>query len=116
MTDIHRSVSSKRWADVVVHRGVARWVEVADDTAGDLRAQTGQVLAQVDATLAVLGSDRSRLLEVLVFLADRSDAATFDEVWDAWVPEGHPPVRALLQAGLGAGCRVELVVTAAAGD
>jgi enamine deaminase RidA (YjgF/YER057c/UK114 family) len=32
------------------------------------------------------------------------------------VPAGHPPVRAMVQVGLGTGCKVELVVTAAVDD
>lgn len=113
MGEIRRYGTSRRWADVVVHRGVARWVEVADDTSCDVRGQMTQVFAQVDATLTAIGSDRTRLLEVLVFLADARDALTLNELWDAWVPAGHPPVRAMVQAGLSPGLRVELVVTAA---
>ena len=116
MSEIKRYGHSSRWADVVVHRGVAHWVEVAEDASLDARGQTAQVLAQVDATLAGIHSDKTRLLQVLVYLADGGDAATFDELWDAWVPDGHPPVRAMFQAGLGKGCRVELVVTAATRD
>jgi enamine deaminase RidA (YjgF/YER057c/UK114 family) len=98
---------------VVVHRGVAYWVEVAEDLTLDARGQVGQVLAQIDATLSTIGSDRTRLLQVLVYLADAHDAAVLNELWDAWVPAGHPPVRAMVQVGLGTGCKVELVVTAA---
>jgi len=116
MSDIRRYGTSRRWADVVVHRGVARWVEVAEDTSCDARGQIGQVLAQVDATLESIGSDRKRLLEVLVFLADASDAAPLNELWDDWVPAGQPPVRAMVQAGLGPGLKVELVVTAAVNE
>jgi len=112
---VRRFGTSRRWSDVVIHAGVARWVEVADDRTLDAGGQAAQVLAQIDATLAQIGSDRTRLLEVLVFLADLADAAVFNERWDAWVPEGHAPVRAMVQAGLAAGCRVELVVTAATG-
>lgn len=115
MDGIRRIGESRRWADVVVHAGVARWVEVAEDPGLDTRGQTRQVLAQIDATLASIGGDRTRLLEVLVFLADRGDAGAFDTEWDAWVPAGHAPVRAMVQAGLAGTCRVELVVTAAAG-
>ena len=114
MSGIRRYGESRRWSDVVIHAGVARWVEVAEDTSLDARGQAAQVLAQVDATLAGLGSDRTRLLEILVFLADDGDRDTFNAAWDAWVPEGHAPVRAMVRAGLGAACRVELVVTAAA--
>lgn len=112
---IRRYGSSPRWADVVVHRGVAHWVEVAEDSTRDARGQTEQVLAQIDATLAMLRSDRTRLLQILIYVADGQDKPAINEVWDAWVPAGHPPVRAMVQAGLGGGYRVEMVVTAAAG-
>ena len=113
MSEIQRHGTSKRWADVVVHRGVADWVEVAEDTSLDTRGQIAQLLAQIDATLATIQSDRTRLLQVLVYIADENDAGILNELWDAWVPAGHPPVRAMVQVGLGNACRVELVVTAA---
>jgi enamine deaminase RidA (YjgF/YER057c/UK114 family) len=113
MSDIQRYGNSKRWADVVVHRGVAYWVEVAEDMAADTRGQVAQVLAQIDATLTAIKSDRTRLLQVLVYVADQADAETVNEAWDAWVPASHPPVRAMLQAGLANSCRIEMVVTAA---
>lgn len=113
MDEIQRYGTSRRWADVVVHRGVAHWVEVAEDTSLDARGQIAQVLSQIDATLAGIRSDRTRLLQVLVYIADHSDAATLNELWDAWVPGSHPPVRAMVQVGLGKSCKVEMVVTAA---
>jgi enamine deaminase RidA (YjgF/YER057c/UK114 family) len=113
MSQIQRYGDSKRWADVVVHRGVAHWVEVAEDMSVDARGQIAQVLAQIDVTLKTIKSDRTRLLQVLVYVADLNDAATLNELWDAWVPAGHTPVRAMVQVGLGGGCKVEMVVTAA---
>jgi enamine deaminase RidA (YjgF/YER057c/UK114 family) len=113
MDEIVRLGTSPRWSDVVIHAGVARWVEVAEDATQDARGQISQVLRQVDATLAQVGSDRTRLLELLIFVADLSDAPTLNELWDAWVPQRHPPIRACVQAGLSAGFRVEMVVTAA---
>lgn len=111
--EIKRYGEAKRWADMVVYRGTAQWVEVADDAALDARGQIAQVLSQIDATLATLQSDRTRLLQVLVYLADLADAPTLNELWDAWVPAGHAPVRACVQAGLWGPLRVEMVVTAA---
>jgi len=113
MSEIQRYGNSKRWADVVVHRGVAHWVEVAEDMSLDTRGQIAQVLAQIDATLETIKSDRTRLLQVLVYIADEQDAGILNELWDAWVPAGHPPVRAMVQVGLGKACKVEMVVTAA---
>ena len=116
MSEIQRFGSSHRWADVVVHRGVAHWVEVAEDPSLDARGQIAQVLAQIDATLDTIQSDRTRLLQVLVYIADMSDADVLNELWDAWVPADHPPVRAMVQVGLGKACRVEMVVTAAVSE
>ena len=116
MSEIQRYGSSHRWADVVVHRGIAHWVEVAEDPSLDARGQIAQVLAQIDATLDTIQSDRTRLLQVLVYIADMSDADVLNELWDAWVPADHPPVRAMVQVGLGKACRVEMVVTAAVSD
>jgi len=113
---IRRYGNSKRWADVVVHRGVAHWVEVAEDMSLDANGQIVQVLAQIDATLEMIKSDRTRLLQVLVYIADQKDAEVLNELWDAWVPAAHPPVRAMVQVGLGKACKVEMVVTAAVSD
>jgi enamine deaminase RidA (YjgF/YER057c/UK114 family) len=111
--DIVRVGQSHRWSDVVIYAGVARWVEVAEDSRADVHAQIQQVLWQIDATLLQIGSRRDRLLEVLIFLADLQDSRVLNELWDEWVPAEHPPIRACVQAGLGAGLRVEMVVTAA---
>jgi len=116
MSEIQRYGESKRWADIVVHRGVAYWVEVAEDMSLDARGQIAQVLAQIDATLKTIGSDRTRLLQVLVFITEETDGAILNELWDAWVPAGHPPVRAMVQVGLGKTCKVEMVVTAAVSE
>jgi len=116
MSEIQRYGNSKRWADVVVHRGVAYWVEVAEDMSLDARGQIAQVLAQIDATLGMIQSDRTRLLQVLVYIADLKDSEVLNELWDGWVPADHPPVRAMVQVGLGKACKVEMVVTAAVAE
>jgi len=43
-----------------------------------------------------------------------SDFAEMHSVWDAWVPEGHAPVRACGEAKLArSDLKVEVIVTAA---
>jgi enamine deaminase RidA (YjgF/YER057c/UK114 family) len=113
MNAIKRLGSSPRWSDVVIYAGIARWVEVAEDLSQDSRSQIEQLLRQIDATLLQIGSDRTRLLEILIFLADLNDAPILNELWDNWVPNGNPPIRACVQAGLAAGCGIEVIVTAA---
>lgn len=113
MSSITRLGTSRRWSDVVIHAGVARWVEVAEDASLDARGQIAQVLMQLDATLEQIHSDRGHLLEVLIFLADLADAPVLNELWDAWVPAGEAPIRACVQAGRSAGLSVEMVIAAA---
>lgn len=114
MTEIERWGEARRWAEVVIYQGVARWVEVADDPTLDARGQIAQVLSQIDATLSRLNADRTRLLEVLIFLADLNDGGALNELWDAWVPPGRAPIRACVAAGLAKGYRVEMIIQAAA--
>lgn len=113
LSSIQRHGVTRRWSDAVVHGGVAQFVEVPDELTPDLASQVRQVLAQIDARLALVGSDRTQLLQVLIYLADLSQVATLNEQWDAWVPEGHAPARACVQVGLAKGLLVEMVVTAA---
>lgn len=114
MSPIVRHGVTRRWSDAVVHQGVAYFVEVPDNPEADAGAQFQQVLAQVDARLQQLGVDRTRLLQVLIYLPEAGDLAEFNAIWDAWVPEGHAPSRACVHVPLAApGYRVELVITAA---
>jgi enamine deaminase RidA (YjgF/YER057c/UK114 family) len=115
MTEIHRFGVTQRWSDAVVYNGLAHFVEVADDPSQDVRGQVAQILMQIDARLALIGSDRTRLLQVTIYLADLKDAKALNELWDDWVPAGHAPARACVQCGLSPGYRVEMVIMAAVG-
>jgi hypothetical protein len=44
MSSIQRIGDSPRWSDIVIHNGVAQWVEVANDMSVDARSQIAQVL------------------------------------------------------------------------
>ncbi|MEK6262678.1 MAG: RidA family protein [Planctomycetota bacterium] len=116
MSDIQRHGVTCRWSDAVIHGGVAHFVEVADDSQQDMHGQVAQILAQIDARLSLVGSDRTRILQVLIYIADLADAPVLNALWDKWVPAGHAPARACVQVGLSPGYRVEMVVMAAVLD
>lgn len=86
---------------------------VANDPAGDIKAQTADVLAQIDDLLETHGTDNTRLLQAHIWLKSMADRAAMNEVWSAWLPEGAAPVRACVQAEL-ADPRylVEIMITA----
>jgi len=100
---------------VAVHNGTAYLAgQVATDASLDIQGQTTQVLAAVDALLARVGSDKSKILMTQIFLVDLADFAGMNAVWDAWVVPGHTPPRATVQAALAKpGWKIEVVVTAA---
>ena len=113
MSIIQRLGESHRWSDVVIYRGEARWVEIAEDPATDVRGQIAQVLDQINMTLEQIHSSRTNLLQVLIFLADLNDGDILNELWDEWVPKGHPPIRACVEAKLAPEYFVEMVISAA---
>jgi len=115
MSNVKRIHPGKRMSEAVVHNGVAYFSgQVADDAAQDVEGQTAQVLAAIDGLLAEVGSDRTRLLSAQVFLANISEFAGMNKVWDTWVAQGNPPARATIEARLASpDLKVEIMVTAA---
>ncbi|MCW7536383.1 RidA family protein [Aquabacterium sp. A7-Y] len=104
-----------RLSEMAVHNGTV-WLagQVPDNETLDIRGQTAEVLGMVDRLLAEAGTDKRHMLMAQIFLADLADFAGMNEVWDAWVPAGHAPPRATVQAALARpGWRIEVVVTAA---
>jgi enamine deaminase RidA (YjgF/YER057c/UK114 family) len=76
--------------------------------------QTRETLAKIDNLLTTNGSDREHILRADIWLADIRDFAEMNEVWDAWVPQGHAPARATGEVRVGRpGLKVEILITAA---
>jgi enamine deaminase RidA (YjgF/YER057c/UK114 family) len=104
-----------RLSEMAVHNGVCYLAgQVATDGSQDIAGQTGEVLAAIDALLARAGTDKTKLLMCQIFIKDLADFAAMNAVWEAWLPAGHAPPRATVQAHLAKPeWRVEMVVTAA---
>jgi enamine deaminase RidA (YjgF/YER057c/UK114 family) len=108
-----------RLSDVAIFNKVAYLAgQVPKNTVDqDLRAQTQEVLGIIDALLEQVGSDKSRILSCQIFLKDVSKIAEMNAVWDAWIPKGHTPARATIQAAMAdPRWAVEIMVTAALRD
>ena len=58
--------------------------------------QAVQVLARIDESLALCGTDKSRVLTATIYLADVTRKAEFNRAWDEWVDSDHPPMRACI--------------------
>lgn len=111
---IQRHGTTRRYSDSVVYAATVYLVEVPANLDADIAAQTENLLVSVDQLLAQAGSDKLHLLMVTIYLADMADYDAMNAVWDAWVPEGHAPTRACVQARLAnPKYRVEMALTAA---
>ena len=110
---IERKHSGARMSKIVKHNGVVYLCGQVGRGA-DVTAQTKDCLSRVDALLTEAGSSREHILQAIVWLADMADFAEMNAVWDAWVPDGHPPARACGEARLASDdLKVEIIVTAA---
>ena len=110
---IERIETSARSSKVVKHNGVAYLSgQVAEGA--DITEQTRACLAKVEAALALAGSSKEQMLRATIWLSDMTHFAGLNEVWNAWVPEGHAPARACGEAKLArAELMVEIIVDAA---
>ena len=91
--------------------------QVADQAkGGSVGEQTTEILAAIDRLLAEAGSDKTKILSATIYLADIATFAEMNAVWDAWVPAGHAPARATVEARLAAPAyTVEIACIAARG-
>jgi len=115
MTDIHRIDPGPRLCEATVHGGRIHCSGmIPEDTSLDITGQVTQALAEIDSLLARGGSDRTKILSAVIWLADIGDFAAMNKVWDAWVVPGQAPARATVEARLNdPNMKVEIMVVAA---
>ncbi len=110
---IKRTDTNARSSKIVQHGGVVYLTgQVAEGET--IEVQTDNCLAKVDALLEQAGSSREHMLQVTIWLSDMADFAAMNEIWNAWVPEGHAPARACGQVRLARDeLKIEILVIAA---
>lgn len=99
---IERKHTGTRMSQVVVHGDTVYLAgQVAVDAAGKPAAdQMRNILDRIEGLLAEAGTDKTKLLSATIWLADIRDFDAINQIWDAWVPEGHAPARACVEAKL----------------
>ena len=99
---IIRHLPETRYSEAVIVNGLIFISgQVPTNPEADIKAQTQDVLAQVDATLASLNSSKSKLIDATVYLSHLdADYAAFNQIWDEWLPTGEAPARACVEAKL----------------
>ena len=83
------------------------------DPPDSIYEQAKGTLKRIDESLALCGTDKSRILSALVYIQDMSRKGELNRAWDEWVDRNNPPMRACLGVTLEPPHLVEIVVTAA---
>jgi enamine deaminase RidA (YjgF/YER057c/UK114 family) len=113
---LKRLEPGKRMSSAVIHNGMAYLAGfVAEKAAGkSVRAQTEDILSQIDATLKQAGTSKTNIVKANIWLTDIKTFAEMNAAWDAWVVPGQTPARATVESKLAApGLDVEIMVEAA---
>jgi enamine deaminase RidA (YjgF/YER057c/UK114 family) len=98
----------------VAHGDLVFTVAVAPDpVTPSMYEQSVKALARIDESLALCGSDKSRILSAIVYITDMTRKSELNRAWDEWVDAGNPPMRACIGVALEPPHIVEIVVTAA---
>ncbi len=116
MTEIKRHHTNTRMSQIVEHGDVVYLAGQVGTAGADVATQTQDCLDKVDALLAEVGTDKTRILQSTIWLADMADFAAMNAVWDGWVSKGNAPARWTGEAKLATSdYKVEIIVTAVVG-
>ena len=98
----------------VVHDDLVFTVAVAPDPVSpSMYEQSAKALARIDESLALCGTDKSKILSAVVYITDMKRKGEMNRAWDEWVDTRNPPMRACIGVDLEPPHIVEIVVTAA---
>lgn len=110
---IKRLGKSTRLSNAVVANNTVYLAGQVGNIGDDVVTQCRTALAAVDVQLAAAGTDKSKILQTTVLLADIGDFDAMNAAWDEWVDPDNFPARATYEARLiTPGYRVEFVVVA----
>ena len=74
-------------------------------------------VSQAEQTLAKVGSDKSQLISVTIYITDFANVGALNDVWSAWLPADSAPSRACLKVELAnPAYLVEMAFVAAVAD
>ncbi|PSW20618.1 RidA family protein [Photobacterium sanctipauli] len=98
---IERQETKQRMSRIVKHNGTIYLCgQVCADATQGIKEQTQTMLDKVETLLEQAGSDKEHMLSATIYIKDMKDFAEMNEVWDNWVPAGHAPARACVEASM----------------
>lgn len=111
---IRRIESGPRMSQAVIHGSTVYLAGQVGKPGGSVAQQTRDILASVERLLKEAGSEKAKILQAIIWLADMKDFAEMNAVWDEWIGGKDAPARATGEAKLaGPEYLVEIIITAA---
>ena len=98
---IERLETGQRMSRIVKHNGtIFLCGQVCKDATQGIQQQTSSMLEKVDNLLEQAGSDKEHILSATIYIKDMKYFGEMNGVWENWLPEGHAPARACVQASM----------------
>lgn len=111
---IRRIGAGPRMSQAVIHGNTVYLAGQVGTPGKSVADQTRDILATVEGLLKEAGSDKSKILQAIIWMADMKDFAEMNAVWDKWIDGKDAPARATGEAKLAAPeYKVEIIITAA---
>ena len=83
--EIQRYEQDARMSDIVVYGDMIYLAGQVCTERDGVRAQAEDTLAIIERLLQLAGSDKSKILSVMIYISDMRNLPAFNAVWDAWV-------------------------------
>ena len=100
MGDITRIKTGNRMSQIVIHNDTIYLAGQVGNPGDGVVEQTKTCLEKVEALLNEAGSEKTLILQTIIWLDNMADFAKKNEVWDAWITPGTSPARACGEAKL----------------
>jgi enamine deaminase RidA (YjgF/YER057c/UK114 family) len=101
MSSVVRHESSAIYSKVTEAAGLVFTAGiVASKLDADVKAQTEEILAEIDRLLALCGSDKSKIASASIWLSDIRTRDAMNTAWNAWTGGRNLPARACVEAKL----------------
>ena len=98
---IERLETGQRMSRIVKHNSTIYLCgQVCKDAKQGIQEQTFSMLEKVDELLQQAGSDRAHVLSATIYIKDMKYFGEMNTVWESWLPEGHAPARACVEASM----------------
>jgi enamine deaminase RidA (YjgF/YER057c/UK114 family) len=110
---VMRTTGDPGRSQIVEANGIIQLIGASADKTLDMKGQTERALARIDDLLTSIGSLKSKIMSIVVYIDDMSKWQEMHDAWMAWVDPSNCPARICVEVRTQDSARVVMFVTAA---